>query len=283
MNARPFLKWVGGKTQLLSDLTRSLPLKINNYYEPFLGGGALFFELKRLGLINGESFLFDSNKGLVNTYNQIKHNVDEVISWLEYHSAEHAKNKHEHYYACRNRYNANPKTTIFSASLFVYLNKTCFNGLYRENAEGEFNVPIGRYKNPQILDKENLILVSEALQDATVICCDFMELHSVGFMDKDFVYLDPPYYPLENKKSFTSYSKQGFSTHNQVSLRNLFQWLGNDGESPITSVMLSNSNTDFIVGLYSRIANIKVVEANRNINSKGGKRSKVQELIITNY
>lgn len=282
MSAKPFLKWAGGKTQLLDKIVSMLPSKINNYYEPFLGGGALFFELKRLGLIKRQAFLFDANQGLVNAYNQLKYNLNDVVYFLKYHSLEHNKDKYEYFYACRNRYNVEPKDTAFSASLFIYLNKTCFNGLYRENAAGEFNVPIGGYKNPQILDIENLTLVSEALQDATITCVDFIYLLSLQFDESDFVYLDPPYYPADDSESFTSYTKKGFSFNDQVGLRNLFQWLGD--YNPSVSVMLSNSDTTFIRELYSGIkSKIENVEAKRSIRSKGNKTRKASELIITNY
>ena len=278
MNAKPFLKWAGGKTQLLSELVALLPSKINNYYEPFLGGGALFFELKRLNKISGEAFLYDTNQGLVNTYQQIRDNLNDVIDCLKYHRDFHDQ---AYFYACRNRYNANPKTSAFSASMFIYLNKTCFNGLYRVNKNNDFNVPIGsgKSRNGGILDKDNLSLVSEALQGVTIECKDFGYLYDVDFQKNDFVYFDPPYHQIDKKKSFVGYTQNGFGVREQIELRDLFAGLSGTN----ARAMLSDSDTDFTRWIYSSNTRIETVQANRNINSKGTGRGKVSEIVVMNY
>lgn len=277
MNAKPFLKWAGGKTQLLSKLVALLPSKINNYYEPFLGGGALFFELKRLNKISGEAFLSDTNQGLVNAYKQIRDNISKVIECLEYHKNHHSQN---YFYFARGVYNIESKDSVFSASLFIYLNKTCFNGLYRVNQSNDFNVPFGKYKNPNILDEENLAMVSEALQGVTIECKDFRHLYDVDFQKNDFVYFDPPYYPIDEGKSFVGYAQNGFTAKDQIELRDLCFGFAGIG----TRIMLSNSDTPFTRGIYSDYnLNIKTVAASRNVNSNGNGRGKVSEIIVTDY
>ena len=276
MNAKPLLKWVGGKTQLLNKLVALLPLNINNYYEPFLGGGALFFELKRLNKINGSSFLFDTNQGLINAYRQIRDNPTEVVERLKYHRDHHSQN---YFYYARESYNIELRDSAFSASLFIYLNKTCFNGLYRVNQSNDFNVPFGKYKNPNILDEENLVLVSEALQGVTIECKDFGYLYDVDFQKNDFVYFDPPYHQIDKKKSFVGYTQNGFGVREQIELRDLFAGLSGTN----ARAMLSDSDTDFTRWIYSSNTRIETVQANRNINSKGTGRGKVSEIVVMNY
>lgn len=275
---RPFVKWVGGKRQLLKQF-RLMGLyppdefDVHNgwYFEPFVGGGAVFFDL-----LPEKSYLSDLNSELVTTYNVIKNNVDKLIASLKKY-----KYDKESFLNIRAK---NPKklSDIMVASRFIYLNHTCFNGMYRVNSKGEFNVPFGKYSNPTICDEQNLRRVSKALQNVEIKHQDYKAI--TEFARKgDFIYFDPPYYPINISSSFTSYTKESFLDKEQIELRDTYLELHKRG----CFVMLSNSNTPFINKIYSEIKKygikINKVVAGRAINSNSAKRGKIKEILVTNY
>ena len=275
---KPFIKWVGGKRQLLDQFRlmnlyppeKFDPLK-NNYFEPFVGGGAVFFDL-----MPEKAYLSDLNKELVITYNVIKNNLNLLVKSLRKH-----KNTKEHFLKMRSK-KIDKLTDIEIASRFIYLNRTCFNGLYRVNSKGEFNVPFGQNKNPLICDEKNLEKVSKALQNVEIKNEDYKNV--LKYAKKgDFVYFDPPYYPVSKTSSFTSYTKKSFLEKEQIDLRDTFVELTKRG----CFVMLSNSDTPFINKIYSDIKSKKIriskVYANRAVNSKASRRGKITEVLITNY
>lgn len=266
---RPFIKWAGGKRQLLDILHAAAPKNFDSYYEPFIGGGALFFSL-----LPHSATISDVNPELINCYQVIRDDVEALIRSLQQHT-----NTAEHFYDVRAKDPAN-MTPIQRASRFIYLNKTCFNGLYRENRSGQFNVPFGRYVNPKIVDKENLLAISTYLQSSDVkINCDGYQAILNHAKPGDFVYFDPPYVPMTKTASFASYVKGGFSLDDQAELANVFAALSKQG----VLVMLSNSNTPVIHELYKGF-NIRTIHATRAINCKGGKRGKeANEVLVTNY
>jgi DNA adenine methylase len=263
---KPPVKWAGGKTQLLSQLRPLFPKGFNLYLEPFVGGGAVFFDLQP-----NRAVLIDSNFELINFYQVVKNNLEELLRDLKKH-----KNSKEYYYKIRSL-DPDQMDSIERASRFLYLNKTCFNGLWRVNKRGKFNVPFGRYKNPNYGDKENLYMVSAALKNAEIICDDF-SIVTDYVTPGDFVYFDPPYHPLSKTASFTSYTEDSFDEKDQMRLAETFREL----DAKNCNVMLSNSDTEFIRGLY-RGYDIRVVHAKRAINSKGTKRGPIIELVIRNY
>lgn len=298
--AKPVLKWAGGKTQLLPQLNELLPpkLKVNairTYIEPFVGGAAMFFNLyKSYDFQN--VYLFDTNQELVILYNVIKNDVELLIKELENISKEYLvlseQNRDEYYYWRRDEYNAfdkNLDVNVYSknfirrAALTIFINRTCFNGLYRVNSKNKFNVPVGKYKNPRILDKENLLNVSEALQRAEIKHCDFSE--ALKYADKDtFIYYDPPYRPISKTSAFNSYSVNDFDDDEQIRLKNLFDLCDQKGAFQ----MESNSDPTnyiedpFFDNLYAKYK-IHRVSATRIINSNAEKRGSIRELVITNY
>lgn len=301
-NVKPFLKWAGGKTQLLGELYKRLPSsliqsgEIERYVEPFVGGGAFFFFLKRNFKIK-ESFLIDINKELIIGYKVIQNNVNELIDELSSMEEKYLKLSEEQrkdfYYNIRDEYNRQKDNFDYvsynlnwvkRAAKLIFLNKTCFNGLYRLNKKGEFNVPFGKYKNPTICDADNLIEVSKALENTEVICADFEE--SKKYIHKNtLVYLDPPYRPLNNTSNFTSYDENGFDDDDQRRLAQFFKEMDKKG----AYLMLSNSDPknedvddNFFDELYAGFI-IERVKAKRYINSNGNKRGDVSELIIKNY
>ncbi|MCS6942448.1 MAG: DNA adenine methylase [Geminocystis sp.] len=266
---KPFVKWAGGKRQLVNALKKEIPKHFNRYIEPFVGGGALLFEL-----MPQKAIINDINKELINAYLVIKENLGELLIELRNH-----KNEHIYYYKIRA---LKPEflSEVKRASRFIYLNKTCFNGLYRENSKGEFNVPFGNYKNPKIVDKENLESISEYLNSADI------EIYNTDYKEVcyragrgDFIYFDPPYHPISKTSSFTKYTKYDFSEKEQIELSEIFRELDNRG----CYLMLSNSNTEFIKALYKNYR-IKELEANRYISCKasGRKKSKI-EILIKNF
>lgn len=269
---RPFLKWAGGKTQLLDELLARMPTHFNNYYEPFVGSGALFFALCRLGRIR-HAYLSDINAELIDTYLALRDHVQEVINFLS--QFPYSK---EFYYYLRS---LDPSTLPlpFRAARMIYLNKTGYNGLYRVNRQGQFNVPFGRYKDPKFFERDNLLAVSDALQNVDIVCAPFqkvLDLASAG----DWVYFDPPYVPLSETASFTSYHSNGFSLADQIALRDTCLLLTQRG----TLFMLSNSDTETVRRLYDFPGlYIHEVLASRAINCVGNRRGKITELIITNY
>ena len=268
VKAKPFIKWAGGKSQLLPQMSAFFPPKtqIGRYFEPFLGGGAVFFYLQ-----HPKSYLSDTNRNLIEVYEVVKDNVEDLIKVLKKH-----KNEREYFYEVRSQKPADLSPTGRAARL-IFLNKTCFNGLYRENSRGEFNVPFGRYKNPAICDEEGLRSASLALKNAKVSRNEF---HSVLSHAKatDFIYFDPPYHPLNRTSSFTSYTAGGFGEAEQRELANVYKVLADRG----CFVMLSNSDTPLIRELYKDFC-INEIQASRAINSKAEGRGKITELLVINY
>jgi len=269
----PVLKWAGGKRQLLQEIIKHIPDKYSTYYEPFLGGGAVLFELQP-----SKAVVNDINEELMNVYLVIRDHVEELIESLRKH-----KNEAEYFYKIReldrdkNRYNQ--LSNVEKASRIIYLNKTCYNGLFRVNSQGQFNVPFGSYKNPNIVNETTLRAVSNYFNKAEISfkCGDFEEAVK-GARKGSFVYFDPPYDPVSDTSSFTGYDIGGFDKEEQIRLKELCDKLNKKG----VKFLLSNSATDFILDLYKDY-NITIVQANRAINSKGNKRGKVDEVLVKNY
>ena len=274
---KPFVKWAGGKRQLLPVITSHIPGKFERYFEPFLGGGAVFFSLVAKDR-KAKWFISDLNSDLVLSYVTIRDKVKELVSSLETHAENYSKNQSVYYYKIRE---TNPKNEIDKVSRLIFLNKTCFNGLYRVNSKGKFNVPVGRYVNPNIVNKENLFEVSRVLQskDISIKCQDFEDaLKGVGH--GDFVYLDPPYQPVSSTASFTSYTDSDFDFSDQERLYAKFKALDKKG----VKVLLSNSKSEEIVELFKEFSDgIIEITANRFINSVSQKRTGHTELLIKNY
>jgi len=275
---QPFMKWVGGKRGLLKQLLPLFPQEFKNYHEPFLGGGAVFFELYSLGYLKDKKvYLSDINSELINTYNVVKNNPIDLISNLEIYKEKHSK---DFYYEIRalDREDGFLKISeLERATRFIYLNKTCFNGLYRVNKKGYFNTPIGSYKNPNIADKDTILSASSALQNAVITNQSFTKVIENSDKD-DLVYFDPPYYPLNVTSSFTAYDSNCFLEDAQFGLFKMFDTLS-DAE---VKVLHSNSDTTFIKDLYKKY-NINLVTANRFINSKSNGRGKINEVLISNF
>lgn len=266
------VKWAGGKKQLLGQFENFFPKKINRYFEPFIGGGAVAFHILK-NYKPKEAFLSDKNEGLINVYKNVKYNVEELIEILKDYKELHSK---ENYYVIREQ---DPKKLpdIYKAARFIYLNKTCFNGLYRVNSKGKFNVPIGSYENPAICSEENLREISRMLKNVKLKTMSFENV--ITHVKKgDFIYFDPPYYPLKKGKSFTTYTKDNFLEEEQKLLADIFDKLHKKG----CMVMLSNSDTEFIKNLYENF-NLNFVRASRMINSNGKDRGKINEVLVTNY
>ena len=269
--ARPFIKWAGGKHRLLPsyEALGLLPRFEGTYIEAFLGGGAAFFYLKPK-----KALLVDRNEDLVTTYNAVKSQVYKLIDELRAHAKAHELYGKDHYYTVRNE---RPTKAIERAARFIYLNRTCYNGLYRVNSSGEFNVPMGEYKNPRIVDAPGLIAASRALRHATITHGDYNEIETVA-QKGDFAFFDPPYDPLDGKPSFTSYTKDDFASADQERLRDLFERLAAKG----VKALVSNSDTSRIRSLYKKWT-ILDVAATRAINSKGTGRQTINELAIANF
>lgn len=270
----PFLKWAGGKRQLLSQMTSYFPQNFNNYIEPFVGGGAVFFYLSRKKLLKKKVIVIDINPDLINCYRVIKNNVEDLIKSLEKH-----KNEKVYYYTIRGVDRTKEFenwTDVEKASRIIYMNRCCYNGLYRVNSKGQFNVPFGKYKNPQFCNESNLRAVHASLKNVEIIHNSF-EL-CLNFAQKgDFIYFDPPYVPISNSANFTSYTKESFNKENQIQLFSAFKALDEIG----CKVMLSNSYCDFIIDLYKDY-NIKTLFAKRAINSDASKRGEIEEVLISN-
>lgn len=264
----PFVKWAGGKRFIIKELISNMPDEFNNYYEPFVGGGALFFASRER---HNTSYLSDSNFDLVLAYNAIKKNPIELIEMLKSHAKEHSD---DFYYKIRSKHELQDPIEV--AARFIYLNKTCYNGLYRVNKSGKFNVPIGKYTNPNIIQETNISTCHNVLKTVEIECKDFDQIDA---KKDDFVYFDPPYHPTDDT-SFTNYTKINFTESDQVRLRDFAIKLHKRG----TKVMLSNSNTTFIRNLYNdKIFKIGIVKAPRFVNCKPNKRNVVEELLITSY
>ena len=275
--AHPFVKWAGGKGQLLSELDKLIPSQFNRYFEPFLGGAAMFFHLASDKNMNLTAYLSDINEELIKAFKVVRDNVRELIEVLNQHQREYDKNPSKYYYRLREL--IQPTNDIEIAARFVALNKTCFNGLYRVNQNGKFNVPMGDYKKPLICDSSNLKNASSLLRhsNAEIQCIDYREMLSKTETN-DFVYLDPPYDPVSYTSDFTAYTPNGFGREDQVQLANVFGNLSDRG----CSVLLNNSDTPFIRTLYSDFST-KDVNVQRAINCKGSKRTGHKELLISNY
>ena len=266
----PFVKWVGGKRSLLREIHARLPEKFNHYFEPFVGGGAVFFSI--VDRIE-HATVVDQNIELVLAYQSIKKEPLALIEKLKEHAAKHNK---EYYYAVRKK---SPKTPLEIAARFLYLNKTCFNGLYRVNKSGGFNAPMGTYENPRIANEENILACHKALQKTDVIFGDFERIRSL-VRRGDFIYFDPPYHPTTDELSFTAYTKENFTEKDQVRLQEFAIEMHRLG----AFIMLSNSKTKLIEDLYrSSKFHQHVVLAPRFVNCKPGERDKVEEFLITNY
>ena len=294
-DVKPFVKWAGGKGSLINQLTKYYPQgllngEIDTYIEPFVGGGAVLINILKQYKIKN-AYAFDINKDLINCYKVIQENIEELISQLQgmqekyinYNTEERAK----YYYAIRDEYNSdslNDETSVKRASEFIFLNRTCFNGLYRVNKAGKFNVPSGKYKNPTICDEENLRNLSQLIKDVKFIYGDYTKSEEY-INDKTFVYFDPPYRPLNISSGFTSYTKEDFDDNDQKELANYYGKLNQKN----VNLMLSNSNPkntnkedNFFEEIYKGF-NINEVFAKRMINANASGRGEISELLITNY
>jgi len=257
----PFVKWAGGKTQLLGELEKYVPSRFQTYYEPFVGGGALFFHLQP-----DRAVLADSNRDLINAYAVVRDNVEELIARL----SEYPYTR-QFYYELRSQ---NPSDSVERAARFMYLNRTCFNGLYRVNKLGEFNVPMGNYVNPRICNSELLRACSGVLQPVTLMACDYQDTLSFAARE-DFVYIDPPYYPVSRYSDFKRYTREFFYERDQINLKLMVDELVRRG----CHVVASNSYCDFVLDLY-RDYRIVPVHARRNINSDPSGRAHIKEVLI---
>jgi DNA adenine methylase len=301
LGAKPFLKWVGGKGQLLEEFKRLYPKnlkenRVKTYFEPFLGGGAVFFDIAQEYNIES-AYLYDINEELIITYQVIQKKVDRLTEFLHRYSSQYKslnqEKRKQYFYDFRQNYNLQrfnidynnfSENWIPRAAQLIFLNKTCYNGLFRFNSKGEFNTPMGRYENPKILDEENLLKVSKLLEKAEIKKADFREIIK-DVKNNSFIYFDPPYRPISKTSSFTSYSKFSFTDKEQTELASLFSKLNDMG----IDLMLSNSdpkNIDpsdrFFDKLYKDF-NIYRVRAKRVVNSDASKRNEINEIVVTNY
>jgi DNA adenine methylase len=291
--AKPFLKWAGGKTQLISDIEKALPKDIFNekftYIEPFVGSGAVLFWMLNNFPNLEKAVINDINEDLINTYKTIASRPTELISILEilqneFHALEgNEDNKKLYYYKKRELYNTRKEEQSGQAALFIFLNRTCFNGLYRVNSKNLYNVPMGGYKKPTICDKENILSVSNALKKVEILCGDYEE--TLSFADNNTLfYFDPPYKPLSETSSFNSYAKDEFNDQEQIRLRDFCHKLDTLNHTWILSnsdVKGKDVNDNFFDDLYSDFT-IQRVDARRSINANPEKRGSLKELLITN-
>ncbi|WP_339059455.1 DNA adenine methylase [Fusobacterium animalis] len=295
IECKPFIKWVGGKGQLLSEINKLYPVElgknINKYAEIFVGGGAVLFDILSKYKLD-EVYISDKNLELINTYKSIRDNVDILIKSLKGMEEQYIpldnENRKDYYYKKREEYNSlkinSEVNNIEKAVLFIFLNKTCFNGLYRVNKKGEFNVPMGAYKKPKICDEENLKNVSLTLRNVKIVYADYRK--SEKFIDdKTFVYIDPPYRPLNITSSFTSYTENDFNDKEQIELAEYINVLNKKG----AKIIISNSdpkNNDIDDNFFDKLYknyNINRVKATRMLNSNANLRGAINELLITNY
>jgi DNA adenine methylase len=291
---KPFLKWAGGKTQLITEINKALPEGIRNkkftYIEPFVGSGAVLFWMINNFPNLEKAVINDINSDLINTYRIIASNPNEIISILqalqnEFHELDNlADKKKEYYYEKRALYNRRDEEKSIQAALFIFLNRTCFNGLYRVNKNNIFNVPMGSYKKPTVCDKENLLSVSQALQKVEILCGDYEE--TLNYTGKNTLfYFDPPYKPLNETSSFNSYAKDDFNDAEQIRLSDFCKTLNVLGHKWILSnsdVKGKNPDDNFFDEIYSDFK-IQRVKAKRSINANADKRGELNELLITNY
>jgi len=301
MPVKPFLKWAGGKNQLLEQIKKNLPDElasgsITRYIEPFIGGGAVLFHIAQFPEIE-DFFISDINADLVLAYKTIQINVEDLITFLaEIQSKYLSLNEEErqkYFYHTRLQFNSERERINFQnyhnswikrTAQIIFLNRTCFNGLFRVNSQGDFNVPVGRYKKPTICDPNNLRAVAQVLQKTQIHCGDFTECEEF-VNEQSLVYLDPPYRPISKTANFTSYSEKTFDDSEQLRLRDFFKLLDRKG----AKILLSNSapqneevTENFFEKAYQEYQ-IKIVRATRNINSNGSKRGMINELLIMNY
>jgi len=302
VKAKPFLKWAGGKSQLLPQFQDLYPVELKSgqivrYIEPFVGGGAVFFDIA--SRFDVQSFyLLDANVELILVYRVIQQDPEELVKQLQGMASKYlalsGEERKKFYYAVRERFNAAQSyinyrvyshVWIERAAQLLFMNRTCFNGLFRLNSKGQFNVPHGKYRNPKIVDPDNIYRASLLLQKAEIINGDF-SVCDQWVVENTFIYFDPPYRPLNTTSNFTAYSPHGFNDTDQIRLAKFFRRLA---EKPNVYLMLSNSDPtnenvhdDFFLKLYSGF-NIHTVFANRMINSNSKKRGKLRELVITNY
>ncbi len=275
-NTTSFLKWAGGKRRLVTLLDKLTPTNIDRYFEPFLGSGAFFFHLIQ-SRKQFKAYLSDSNPHLINTYREVRDNVNELVEILMDHQNGYHKSGEKYYYSIRD--DQSNKTSTEAAAKFIFLNKTCYNGLYRVNKIGNFNVPHGRYFNPKICNKEKLFDCSSLLNSAEVkIVCDIYKNTTLKCKDNDFVYLDPPYFPVSKTSNFTDYTKESFGIQQHKEVASEFERLDNIG----SKVLLSNSNSDYVKSLYKKYCILKV-KSTRSINCNADRRSDHHDLIISNY
>ncbi|MGN1276866.1 MAG: Dam family site-specific DNA-(adenine-N6)-methyltransferase [Floccifex sp.] len=296
MPVKPFLKWAGGKGQLIKEIEPYYPFEkykeINKYAEPFVGGGAVLFDILNKYDLD-EVYISDTNEELINTYLIVRNNVEDLIDFLSDYQNTYSnlvfEQRKDYYLKKRDRFNflkinGDEHTNIEKASLMIFLNKTCFNGLYRVNRKGMFNVPMGNYKNPCICDSDNLLNVSDKLQKVNIVCGDYRK--SIDFIDKNtFVYFDPPYRPLSETSSFTSYTEDLFDDENQIELANYVNDLDKMGAKIVVSnsdPKNTNEDDNFFDEIYSNQI-IKRIMATRMINSKASSRGKINELLISNF
>lgn len=274
IEVKPILKWVGGKRQLLSEISPMIPEKFNKYYEPFLGAGAVLFSL-----LPGKAIINDLNSELINVYKVIKEQPDELIKLLKEHTD---NNNKEYFYQIREldrQAGYDSLSNVFKASRTIYLNKTAYNGLYRVNKAGQFNTPWGSYKKPRILDTDNVLTMSEYFNSNEIEILNVDYKNALNSVSKgDFVYLDPPYLPISPSSAFTAYTSNGFGTKEQEELKKTCDVLDKQG----VKFLLSNSYHPFLLDLYKDY-NIKTVKARRSVNSQGHKRGKIKEILVYNY
>ena len=294
--ARPFVRWAGGKGSLISQLSNFYPYELKNgiierYIEPFVGGGAVLIDILQNYDVR-QAYAFDINMDLINSYNVIKNNVEELITNLKRMETEYLQLEQEerknYFYNKRNEYNnyvlQENEQNVQRAAQFIYLNRTCFNGLYRVNRDGKFNVPVGSYKNPTICDEENLRNLSELIQNVQFQYGDYRK--SMEYVTENtFVYFDPPYRPLNMTSGFTSYTKEDFNDDNQRELATFYRELNERN----AKLMLSNSNPknineedQFFDNIYQGF-NIDEIYASRMINANSNGRGKISEILVTNY
>ncbi len=266
------LKWVGGKRRIIDKIERYFPKKIETYYEPFLGGASVFFYIKQK--YNPKNcILSDLNKDLINVYLAVKNKPKLLIYYLKkYRKLNNEKN----YYEIRNKFNLNKIRGVHRAAVFIYLNKTCFQGIYRVNLKNEFNVPFGKYENPQIFNEETIFFASELLQNVKIICQDYQEIIK-DVKKKDFLYLDPCYDPI-TKTSFTQYNNKSFNKEQRIQLNTFMKYCKAKG----ANFVLSYSNTDEVLKLYKKDFFVNIIKCPRLINSAHSKRHYIDELIVTN-
>ena len=292
--AKPFLKWAGGKTQLITEIEKSLPNEITKskftYIEPFVGSGAILFWMLNNFPKLEKAVINDINADLINAYRTIASKPKELISILqvlqnEFHSLENqTEEKKEYYYQKRDLYNTRREEQSGQAALFIFLNRTCFNGLYRVNSKNYYNVPMGSYKTPMICDDKNILAVSEALKKVEILCGDYEETLNKTSKNS-FFYFDPPYKPLSETSSFNSYAKDNFNDGEQIRLKEFCTKLEKQGHKWMLSnsdVKGKNPNDNFFDEIYSEFL-ISRVKARRMINSNSKKRGSINEIVVTNY